>query len=156
MLGRCPRPRRGGGSSPNPASCGCCKTAISSSAPRLQRKRKHAAPGLAGFAVRPVRMRTGENSGDFRKNERARFSEIPAVFLLPGNSLVDAESSRRILLIFSSVQHRQGWSRDEPQATASGGCFACGEINRNKQSPLWGVAPIEVADRWSLVQGPGG
>ena len=30
--------------------------------------------------------------------------------------------------------------------TASGGNLIGSEINRNKRAPLWGVAPIEVAD----------
>ena len=98
--GRCPRPRRGGGSSPGPAACGWCKTYFSSNAPQGQGERKHAAPGQAGFAGRPVRKRTGENSGDFRKNERARFSEIPAVFLLPGSSLADIKAPGAYCLLF--------------------------------------------------------
>ena len=34
----------------------------------------------------------------------------------------------------------------EPPATASGGCFAGGEVRRNKRAPLRGVAPIESAE----------
>jgi len=34
----------------------------------------------------------------------------------------------------------------EPLTTASGGSFVRGEINRNKQAPQCGVAPIEVAE----------
>ncbi|QTE73231.1 ammonium transporter [Clostridiales bacterium FE2010] len=35
----------------------------------------------------------------------------------------------------------------EPSATASGGYFAEGEVNRNKQAPQCGAAPIEVAEK---------
>ena len=37
--------------------------------------------------------------------------------------------------------------------TACGGNFIGGEINRNKQSPQCGVAPIEVAERSILPKG---
>ena len=111
----------------------------------------------AGRLCRPACAQAHrEKAGDFPKNKLACFLGNPQPFLLPGSSLADTESSRRVLFVLSDVPHRQGGSRDEPQATACGGCFACGEINRNKQSPLWGVAPIEVADQWSLVRGPGG
>ena len=43
-------------------------------------------------------------------------------------------------------------SRDEPPIPASGGNRIGGEISRNEQSPLWGVATIEAAD----TQYPGG
>ena len=98
--GRCPEPRRGGCPSPNPAGCGWCAATFSSGVPQQQRERKHATSGQAGFAGPPVRKRTGENGGDFRKNEQARFSEIPAVFFLPGSSPVVIRSSRRSLLVF--------------------------------------------------------
>ena len=43
--------------------------------------------------------------------------------------------------------------------TAGGGNLIGGEISRNKQSPLWGVAPIEAADDsspwWGAGQSPG-
>ena len=35
--------------------------------------------------------------------------------------------------------------------TASGGNFIGSEVNRNKRSPQWGAAPIEVADRLLFV-----
>ncbi|MDO5327154.1 MAG: hypothetical protein Q4G00_10600, partial [Clostridia bacterium] len=37
-------------------------------------------------------------------------------------------------------------SRDEPPIPASGRNRIDGEIKRNEQSPLWGVATIELAD----------
>ena len=39
---------------------------------------------------------------------------------------------------------------DEALMTASGGNFIRAEINRNKRSPQWGAAPIEVADDRTL------
>ena len=38
------------------------------------------------------------------------------------------------------------WKGDEPSMTACGGNIIDGEISRNKQSPLCGVAPIEAAE----------
>ena len=156
-LGRCPRPRRGGGSSPNPATCGWC---ISQATLRsCQGNENMPLPGQAGKAGPPVRLRTGKRLGISRKTSSLVFSEIPSLFccpgallsiqkvpgahcllfqicsiakagpgpggpwfgglgaeeapasLLPGSSLVDAESFRRILLIISNLQHRQGRSR---------------------------------------------
>ena len=110
----------------------------------------------AGRLYRPACAQAHrEKAGNFPKNKQACFLGNPQPFLLPGSSLVDTESSRHSLFFISSLQHRQGGSRDEPQATACGGCFACGEINRNKQSPLWGVAPIEVADQCPWFRGSG-
>ena len=53
-----------------------------------------------------------EKAGNFPKNKLACFLGNPQPFLLPGSSLVDAESFRRILLIISSLQYRQDGSRD--------------------------------------------
>ncbi|MBR3742220.1 MAG: hypothetical protein IKN04_17500, partial [Clostridia bacterium] len=38
------------------------------------------------------------------------------------------------------------WKGDEPSMTACGGNIIDGEISRNKQSSLCGVAPIEAAE----------
>ncbi|MDO5327561.1 MAG: hypothetical protein Q4G00_12675, partial [Clostridia bacterium] len=44
----------------------------------------------------------------------------------------------------SSIRYCE--SRDEPPIPASGRNRIGGEIKRNEQSPLWGVATIELAD----------
>ena len=82
--GRCPRPRREGGSSPGPATCGWYKTYFSNCAPQQRMERRTAAPGQAGFAGPPVRKRTGKRLGIFRKTSSLVFSEIPSLFFCPG------------------------------------------------------------------------
>ena len=51
-----------------------------------------------------------------------------------------------LLGLYPPSSFARSGSRDEPPMTACGGNFIGGEISRNKQSPLWGVAPIEAAD----------
>ena len=50
----------------------------------------------------------------------------------------DAFSGVEILRLLLRLQ-------GEPSATAGGGCFAGGEVNRSKRAPQCGVAPTEVA-----------
>ena len=117
-------------------------------------ERRTAAPGQAGFAGPPVRKRTGKRLEISRKTSSLVFREISSLFFCPGALLALSKASGACCLFFNLL-YRQSGSRDEPQATACGGCFACGEINRNKQSPLWGVAPIEVADQCPWFRGLG-
>ena len=51
----------------------------------------------------------------------------------------DAFSGVEILRLLLRLQ-------GEPSATAGGGCFAGGEVNRSKRAPQCGVAPTEVAE----------
>ena len=51
----------------------------------------------------------------------------------------DAFSGMEILRLLLRLQ-------GEPPATAGGGCFAGGEVNRSKRAPQCGVAPTEVAE----------
>ena len=51
----------------------------------------------------------------------------------------DAFSGVEILRLLLRLQ-------GEPPATAGGGCFAGGEVNRSKRAPQCGVAPTEVAE----------
>ena len=83
-LGRCPRPRRGGSSSPGPATFGWYKTYFSNCAPQQRMERRTAAPGQAGFAGPPVRKRTGKRLEISRKTSSLVFSEIPSLFFCPG------------------------------------------------------------------------
>ncbi len=55
-------------------------------------------------------------------------------------------------ILCSLKQLRLNGSRDEPPMTACGGNIIGGEISRNKQCPLCGLALIEAADRSPLAQ----
>ena len=112
---------------------------------------------LPGRPAKPARLCASAQGKGWRFPEKqaSLFSRKSPAFSVARELSCCPKTSRRALFVISSLQYRQGGSRDEPQATACGGCFACGEINRNKQSPLWRVAPIEVADQCPWFGGSG-
>ncbi len=76
------------------------------------------------------------------------FSLCPKAFYIPS----PAQHTELPKLSPPHIFARSG-SRDEPPMTACGGNLIGGEIKRNEQSPLWGVATIEAADNrpwWGL------
>ena len=95
------------------------------------------ASGHGGFQP-PNRCakRTGKREGN-RSGESSFFPDrFPSLFLCPEASNFSQPRVTGGGCLFSPASYFANYgSRDEPRATACGGCFARGEINRNEQCP---------------------
>ena len=146
--------------------------------PVLENAVEHGIAPAGGGVIRLSVRRTGAslelkiaNTGQFlRPEDRQRIDAALSGEAGEGSHLGLANIANRLRLLYGAQarltvsggpgeetiveinvpQSTEGGLGGEPLTTATGGNLVRGEVNRNKQAPQYGVAPIEVAGRKAL------